>query len=1175
MNVSRIGLVALGAAALLAQEFRATLNGRVLDPSNTPVAGASVVIRHTGTNASYRAQTDAGGNYTAAFLPPGGYTVTVELEGFKKAVREGISLSLGQAATLDFRLELGAVAQEVTVTAETPLLEQANADRGGLIDEESIKEYPLNTRNPLMLSGLVAGVDFNGSLAYQRPFDNGAIADWSINGSGNRNTDFLLDGAPNNAQAGGNNLAYVPPVDSVLEFKIQTNSYDAQYGKSGGGVVNVVLKSGTNRFHGAVYEFARRNGWDANSFQNNARGAPRDGHYLDQYGVQLDGPLILPRLYHGRNRTFFLFNYEGYREGTPQPLILSVPEPEMRDGDFSRLVDPQGRRITIYDPVTGRSQGGSWVRDPFPDNVIPKDRIHPIARRIVEYFPQPNTVTPGMEYSQQNYFVSGGMNPATDRFYNLVFKFDQNLGLRHRIFFRHASNDRTEWRSTNGIFDRPGADGPLPLKRVNDAYVADWVGTLSPTTVLNARASFGRYIEGSWGEANRGFDITTLGFPKALAEQLPYGAHFGRYQITGYINLGRYFSNNVTNTLAAAPSLARVRGARATKAGLDMRWIQYSTQSSGNVLTLAANKTFTQQIYNRGDAFSGNGLATWLLGSPTSGSVNYAVFPIFMYSYLAPWVQHDWRARPRLTVNFGLRLDFNYPPLERFNRMNRGFDTTTPSPLNALIDREQFPELPTLYGGLRFAGVDGAPRRATDLYWRTWQPRVGAAYALTRKTVLRAGWGRYYMNPNNDFHQTYGFTMTTTMRASVDGNRTGVAGQIADPFPVVLQPRGSADGLLTYVGRGFNFVNARFQTPYMDQFSLGFQRALTATVRWEITYAGSRGHRTQTTKPFNEVEDAEFRDRCNYMLGGNPSYCDQQTPNPFRNLAPFEGTTFYTNNTQSRAQLLRPFPQFGAFTEYMRNDGRTWYNALQTSLRARTRSLNLNVNYTFAKNLERNGYLDAMRDVMQQGLYAWDKPHRLVVSAISQLPFGRGRRWLRGSRGWLGRLVSGWENTVIFQVSSGRPWDLPSNVLYLKDARVPLDWSQQVVRAIRPCVVRWNENNTITMMPFSQEYGCTEPNFLIVPRYNPRYTPYRDPRIRLQTTKMADASLNKMTRLGERYSVQFRAEVFNLTNSFFNTRAQFDNNPESPNFGTLIKAAVSAPDSNYPRQIQLAVKFLW
>ncbi len=475
-------LVVLLCGPALAQDFRATLTGRVSDPGDAPVSAASVVVKNIGANTVSATKTNAQGNYSTPFLAPGLYSVTVEAPGFKKAVRGEVTLNVNQTATLNFRLELGAVTQEVTVTAEAPMLDQSTADRGGVIDDESVQEYPLNGRNPFMLSMLVAGVDFNGNLTYQRPFDNGAIADWSINGSGNRNNEFLLDGAPNNAQAGGNNLAYVPPVDSVQEFKIQTNSYDAQYGKSGGGVVNVVLKSGGNRLHGSIYEFARRNALDANSFQNNARGAPKDGHYLDQYGVQLDGPLFIPKVYNGKNKTFFLFNYEGYREGTPQPLILSVPEPEMVNGDFSKLVDSRGRRIGIYDPSTGRNVNNVWTRDPFPNNVIPKDRINPIARNIAGVYPAPNTRTDGLGYAQSNYFVSGGQNPATDRFYNLVFKFDQNFGSRNRVFFRQASNDRTEWRPTNGVFGKPGADGQLPLKRVNDAYVIDWVSTLTATS---------------------------------------------------------------------------------------------------------------------------------------------------------------------------------------------------------------------------------------------------------------------------------------------------------------------------------------------------------------------------------------------------------------------------------------------------------------------------------------------------------------------------------------------------------------------------------------------------------------------------------------------------------------------------------------------------------------------
>jgi len=266
------------------------------------------------TNQSILRTTADRGEYTFALMPPGNYELRVEAEGFRAVLRRGIKLEVNQTASLEIKLQLGAVSDAITVTDEAPLLETSSADRGGVFDEQTIKVMPLNGRNPFMLAMLVAGVNYNGSLAYMRPFDNGAIADWGINGGGNRSNEFLIDGVPNNAQAGGNNIAYVPPVDSVQEFKIQTNSYDAQYGKTAGGVVNVVLKSGTNKLHGSIYEFARRNAWDANSFQNNARGAPKDGHFQDQYGIVLDGPVILPKLYNGKGKTFFLVNYEGFRE---------------------------------------------------------------------------------------------------------------------------------------------------------------------------------------------------------------------------------------------------------------------------------------------------------------------------------------------------------------------------------------------------------------------------------------------------------------------------------------------------------------------------------------------------------------------------------------------------------------------------------------------------------------------------------------------------------------------------------------------------------------------------------------------------------------------------------------------------------------------------------------------
>ncbi|MGH9721396.1 MAG: carboxypeptidase regulatory-like domain-containing protein [Bryobacteraceae bacterium] len=1163
---------------LNAQEFRATLTGRALDPSGAPVSGAQVHLTNVDTAERFAGLSDARGDYTFALIKPGSYEIRAEMDGFKVFVRRGLTLQVNQSATLDIRLDLGSVTETVTVTAETPLLESSSGDRGGVIDEQTIKEMPLNGRNPFMLSMLVAGVNYNGSLAYMRPFDNGAIADWGINGGANRSNEFLMDGVPNNSQAGGNNIAYVPPVDSVQEFKIQTNSYDAQYGKTAGGIVNVVLKSGTNRLHGSIYEFARRNAWDSNSFQNNSRGAPKDGHFQDQYGIQLDGPVVLPKLYNGKGKTFFLLNFEGFREATPQPLVLSVPAMEMRDGDFRNLKDARGRAVTIYDPNTtfqNPARQNRWDRIPFPNNQIPGSRINPISRKIADYFPSPNTVTGGADYAQSNYFLSGGDNPARDDFYNFVVKIDQNLGARHRFFFRHASNDRTEDRNVNGIRNRPGQDGQHPLKRINDAYVIDWVSTLSPTVIFNFRTSAARYIEGSAGEANR-FDITTLGFPESLARQLPYGSWFGRYTFDSYISLGRYRSNNITNTFTAHPSVTRVRGGRTWRGGLDIRMTQYSTQNPGNVFTLGANRGFTQFDYQRGDEFSGNSLGSWLLGTPSSGSLNYAVFPIYMFKYYAPWVQHDWKATRRLTINFGFRMDFNIPPAERFNRMNRGFDAAAESPVEKMIDREQFPDFPAVTGSMRFAGLNGAPRNAADIYGRAIQPRIGLAFLLTRKTVIRGGWGRYFLNPNNDYLQTNGYSQSTPYAFSGDEGRTALNQKISNPFPNGIRvPEGSARGPLSYVGQGFNFVNSRFEIPHTNQYSVSVQRILSARSRVEIAYSANRGAGLQSSRTFNE-DEPDLRDRCNFLLGGNPTYCDQGVANPFFNLAPFLDTNTYSSRTLSRYQLSRPYPQFTGLTELMRNDGRSWYNSLQATFNIRNKYTNLNANYTFSKTIERQGWLDPLRNVMQKGLVAYDRPHRFVVSAVSQLPFGKGKPVLANAQGWFGKLVSGWENAFIVSQQSGRPWDLPSNVIQLSDSRIPINWDSARVQAIQPCVNRWNEDNTITMLRYSEvDFGCKQASWLVVPRYNPRYTPFRSPNVRLQHTFMVDASLNKMTQITERLRLQFRAEAFNLMNSFFVVSSQYNTNPENVNFGSVIKAAISAPSSNYPRQIQFGLKLLW
>ncbi len=358
-------LATAGGAA--AQEFRATVRGQVVDSSQGAVPGTTVTVRNQETNEVATATTNQEGSYTIPFLRPG----TLHPDG-----RAGRASRNTPAPTCGFRsarppkstctLSVDGLTEQVTVVSEAPLLETSRADRGTVIDSARIAELPLQSRSPMALAVLVAGVNYNAQAIYLRPFDNGALANWSMNGGATSNNEFLLDGAPNNANQGGNNIAYVPPAEAVQEMKISTNSYDAQYGRTAGGVVNMSLKSGTNSFHGVVYDFMRRKALAANSFLLNSRNSPKTDQYIDQYGFSVDGPIW-------KNKTFFLFTGEKYREGTPAPLFSTVPTPAFKNGDFSGLVDASGRLITIYDPATGRDVNGVWTRDPFPGNRIPAE----------------------------------------------------------------------------------------------------------------------------------------------------------------------------------------------------------------------------------------------------------------------------------------------------------------------------------------------------------------------------------------------------------------------------------------------------------------------------------------------------------------------------------------------------------------------------------------------------------------------------------------------------------------------------------------------------------------------------------------------------------------------------------------------------------------------------------
>lgn len=1215
MKSIRTLLLCLSVAAMAwAQDFRATINGRVIDPSGSAVPNANVEVRNLGTNEASTAKSDNQGNYVVPFLRPGNYKITVTASGFKTYTRESVTLQVGQTAGIEAQLEVGQLSDTVTVTGEIPLLDTEKADRGVVVDAQRVAQLPLNARNPYILGAMMSGVTFRGAAIWQRPFDNGAIAEWSMNGGRQSSNEFLMDGAPNNAQQGSNNVAYVPVVDAVAEFKVQSNNYDAEYGKTAGGVMNVVLKSGTNQFHATGWEFLRRTPLDAASFQNNAVGAPRAQHYLDQYGFQLEGPLYIPKLYDGRNKTFFLGTYEGYREGTPTPLINSYPEAEMRTGDFSRLVDAQGNRINIFNPMSGRADAtapGGLLRDQFPNNVIPASMISPIARNIIRFMPDPNARSAGQRYSTNNRLNPGYF--AQDSFYNLILKFDHNFNDRNRVFFRHASNDRTEDRAVNDIDNKPGTNGQQPFQRINDAYVLDWVSNWTPTSVFNVRASYNRFIEKGLGRANEGFDITSLGFPASVVNQLPQPRFMGEYQFEGYSTIGRYQSINISNNYNLAINYTKIQGAHTLKVGADLRQNQFIQQNTGAIFRMNFSRGYTQRVWNQAEPNAGDGMASFLLGTGNaSGISEYALFPHFKQNYNAYYFKDDWRVNRKLSLQLGLRWDLNFSPFEKYDRINSIFDQTAPSPIAQQINATQFPQFRNLQGGLTFANVGGRPRNVANLDRNNFQPRFGAAYTVSDKLVVRGGYGLFYNNPNNDFLLTTGFATNTPFVDSVDGGRTPIAlNSIANPFPNgINRPAGAGLGLNTFAGRAFDWFNPDFKTPLTHQFSFGFQYAISQAQNIDVSYVGSRSRSQQDTIPTNNPT-AQFRRTCNPLEGGSVDFCAAQVDNPFRGIAAFAGTAYGTAAQIARFDLNRPYPQFGNINMRGTNLGFINYNSLQINYNYRIKGgVNLLANYTLSKMYENFGFNDPYNNVRQGGLYFNDRPHFLKGTVVWDLPFGKGRAIGGGAGRVLNAFIGGWTFNSYYTHASGEPNDLPGNVRILADPRkvtntsgsVPnwngtYDWKAHQNIGWNRCVLQMTNQGAVVSTAVSNQVGCGTVNlpasngaqanlaavsgnpgnysWLVLPANAPRETPFRSGQIRKQMLFNVDTSLLKETKIGERMRYQLGAEVFNLTNYYFFGRNNgLNTNPLDQNFGTQFPHLASNQNGG-PRYVQLRFKLFW
>lgn len=994
----RLAAICLLAPALMAQT-NATVQGVVRDTSGAAVPAAALTLSNTEQRRPWSTESNMAGAYTFQQIPPGNYVLEVEAPDFKKYARTGLRIEVAQTAELDVTLELGAVSETVEVRAETPLLDTAGATLGEVVNSIAAVNLPLNGRDVLQLVALAPGVNVAPKYrtATTGSGDVFAVA-FSANGGRSLSNTILLDGSPQEV-TGYSPPVYVPPPDAIQEFRVQTNSLSAEYGRTGGAVVNMTHRSGTSEFHGALWEFLRNDVLDAAGFFNNRNETPKPALRYNQFGATLGGPLTP-----SRRTAFFFLSYEGNRQVSPEPATFTVPTAKLKTGDFSEA------GAVIYDPLT---INGAGARQPFPANRIDPSRINAAALRLLSFYPEPNR--PGVV---NNYFSQAASRTASN---DVSVKIDRRVSARQNLFGRFS------WINLDTLsadqFRGPASPGQ-GMTGTHDRSV-----TLDDNYSLRGWILHGNYGYGYYAipmfPLQSDLSPSSLGLAAYLDPAVQFDI-FPRVQVDGYAAMGADMwsvRQNKFETHTLTGDAARLFGNHTVKAGGSYRVNRVSSLRAA----YPAGYYAFNEVWTRADiakAGGGNSLASMLLGVLSAGEIRQEPSLASQTKYGALYLQDDWRAHSRLTLNLGLRWEANWPLTERFDRAS-WFDLNARLPL-------QVPGMGPLYGGLVFAGsrTPGAPRGFKNLDWANFSPRVGLAWRADSRSVVRAGFGLFFNPPvffgDSQALGALGFNASTAINTSIDGGRTPYA-TLSNPYPDGLNvPENGANGLLTFVGQTIpaNFRGDR--SGYSPQWNLDVQRELAGGLLVDAAYAGGAGVKLPASSNMNQLADS-------YLQLGDA--LNKKIANPFFGVLP--ASTTLGKQTTTYGQVLRPFPWLTGLTQQWGSQAHSTYHALQAKLRKRySAGFQFLLAYTWSKSIDdasaispflgqqNPGYTNANRKDLDKSLSAADVPHRLVFNSQWELPFGRGRRWLPG--GWRERLAGGWSLNVIGTLQSGMPISINS-----------------------------------------------------------------------------------------------------------------------------------------------------
>ncbi|MFN0108563.1 MAG: TonB-dependent receptor domain-containing protein [Blastocatellia bacterium] len=1125
-----LAVVCCLAASASAQSFTGTIVGTVKNANGEVISGAQIVITEVQTNKLATAITNSDGYYNSPPLAVGQYRVEARMTGFRSAARNNLVLQIQQSLLADFTLEVGQVSETVEVTAQTPVLETTSSVLGKVVDNRRILDLPLNTRNVYSLIFLTPGV--SGSIG-----NNYNQMSYSVNGARPTMMDTVIDGVTASFPTvnGFTGISIFPSVDAIQEFKVMGATYPAEFGRSLGSVLNVVFKSGTNQFHGSAYEFLRNSVFDANNWFENRAGRELGSFKRSQFGGHATGRII-------KDKTFFMGSFEGLRARNFARSIRSVPTVEQRNGDFSKTFNQAGALIRVFNPFTTRASGAGFIRDQFIDNKIPTNLIDPVALNVLKFFPLPNQ--PGdANTNANNYLASGSTQTNLD---NYDFRIDHRIS-ETQTFFARYSHRYTEDVPLKAFPEAITiAEGRVIQENRARNFVAEYTKTLSPTTVWTSRLGFARTLF-VFSNQGLGFKPSSLGLP-ATIDSVVDRQMFPSVSVSGMTGLGG--NDHRFNAFMSYPfvnTLTKITGNHNWKIGGEIRLIRVNVWEARNAGTFGFSAGMTQGPNpNTASSSAGLGFASFLLGTGSTGNTLIQGWKNVASQsfYYAGYVQDDWRVNSKLTLNLGIRYDYDSPRTERYDRMNF-FDLNAPSPL---ASRQT--DFPNLKGGVSFVGVGDNPRHQYFKDTNNLAPRLGLAYQINTKTVLRAGYSHIF-GPSNQAAQgtvgPFGFRTEYPWQTTVDGITP--FNLLRNPYPQGFRALpGAADGLLTQVGGNLESVLQDTITPWSQQWNLNIQRELPWQTNLEVAYVGTRG--LQLSRNGEGGLNLNQLDPKHLALG---SALNQSVPNPFFGLG---ALGFFTSRTTSRAQLLRPYPQFTTLTPLYSSGASSNYHALQVTFGKKlSKGMMIDGNYTWAKNIEEGlSHQDSYNLRDSRGLANIDIAHRFVVSYLYELPFGKGRKFGATASGVLDALIGGWQFNGITSFQGGTPLTITAN--NTAGLFNPLTRPNTNGRdANLSGKVDERLNRYFDTSVYSQPAAFTFGN--VGPAVN----------IRSDGIRSFDLSLFKQFRPIERMAVQFRVEALNA----FNTPRFGGPNTSvtSTTFGQITSQA------NAPRQLQFGLKLLW